>query len=565
MDSLKMSSLADLSDQLPILWASSKVRLEDVFNAQTLATIVLGFFAVRIGIILYRLYFHPLSHFPGPKLAAATTLYRAYYQMIRDGDHVAQWTRLHEKYGSRNPSTFSHSQANDVKALLSESPRTLYCPDKFQSTLPNNHADCLSQLHFRNPKAFDDIFKFNGKFTKAADFYDHLGQSDALFGLVDEAEHKERFKPAADLFSRKKAMEFESLIVGNAQRMGELLLQKCVHNQNPINIAWAFRAVALDVIQDFVFDHVPAHLRGLKDDTFDTLFVRTTWDVMDWTAWCFRNFPLALSFSNCLPHWLRRIMFPGEGANIESFETISKLVEDNLAVGPNWHRDSLLSRMAGKVTLTQLTAECMGTMFGGVINIANMLPYGAFCASQDPALQEELYRELVAVWPDVNGPMPGYDQLSQLPVLNGVVKESLRLMHGIIVGPPRLTPSTGAQIDGYQVPPGVIVTTSSLYCHTNPAVFPDPEKFDPYRWVHSTPEMDKWLVPFSKGKRSCPGKQISIMELFIVQALTFRKFKIEPVNTTIEDFNWKVYVSLHFTGRFFHANLTPRPGVALTA
>lgn len=51
--------------------------------------------------------------------------------------------------------------------------------------------------------------------TKASDFYDHLGQSNALFGLVDEAAHKERFKPVADLFSRTKALEFESVIVNN--------------------------------------------------------------------------------------------------------------------------------------------------------------------------------------------------------------------------------------------------------------------------------------------------------------------------------------------------------------
>jgi hypothetical protein len=96
-------------------------------------------------------------------------------------------------------------------------------------------------------------------------------------------------------------------------------------------------------------------------------------------------------------------------------------------------------------------------MFGGVINIANMLPYGAFCVSQDPALQESLFRELEAAWPDPNTPPPSYDELAQLPILKGVVKESLRLMHGIIVGPPRLTPSQGAVIDGHYVPPNASI------------------------------------------------------------------------------------------------------------
>ncbi|KAK6823230.1 hypothetical protein RU639_006152 [Aspergillus parasiticus] len=84
---------------------------------------------------------------------------------------------------------------------------------------------------------------------------------------------------------------------------------------------------------------------------------------MDWTAWCFRNFPLSLEFSNKLPQWLRRILFPGEAANIESFKEITRIVQDNLACASDWHQDSILSRMAGKIDLQQMTSECMGTMF----------------------------------------------------------------------------------------------------------------------------------------------------------------------------------------------------------
>jgi hypothetical protein len=221
------------------------------------------------------------------------------------------------------------------------------------------------------------------------------------------------------------------------------LIFKASHQgKTPVNIARGFRAVALDIIQDFVFDSVPAHLRGLRDETFDTLFVHTTFDVMDWTAWCFRNFPLSLAFSNKLSQWLRRYLFPGEAANIESFsvrvhpiprwipdrvdlarlttiwnQTITQIVSENLACAPNWRRESLLSRMAGKIDLTQMTAECMGTMFGGVINLANMLPYGAFRVCQDDALQQGLYDELVSVWPNLNEAIPPYDRLEKLPLL----------------------------------------------------------------------------------------------------------------------------------------------------
>jgi hypothetical protein len=103
-----MSSLLfDTWGQVQLLLAANKVhfstiRFDEILNVQLFVTIALGFFAYRVGLVIYRLYFHPLSHFPGPKLAAATTLYRAYWQVWQDGEHVAQFTRLHEQYG-RSP------------------------------------------------------------------------------------------------------------------------------------------------------------------------------------------------------------------------------------------------------------------------------------------------------------------------------------------------------------------------------------------------------------------------------------------------------------------------------
>lgn len=42
--------------------------------------------------------------------------------------------------------------------------------------------------------------------------------------------------------------------------------------------------------------------------------------------------------------------------------------------------------------------------------------------------------------------------------------------------------------------------------HTDPAVFPDPLKFIPERWVGDhDPRMDQYFVPFSKGSRNCLG------------------------------------------------------------
>ena len=48
---------------------------------------------------VYRLYFHPLAKFPGPRLAAASTLWNAYYDLCTPG-LVKKLPKIHKEYGS---------------------------------------------------------------------------------------------------------------------------------------------------------------------------------------------------------------------------------------------------------------------------------------------------------------------------------------------------------------------------------------------------------------------------------------------------------------------------------
>lgn len=48
---------------------------------------------------IYNVYFHPLSHIPGPRLAAVGSFYEFWYDVIKDGTYLWKIEEMHEKYG----------------------------------------------------------------------------------------------------------------------------------------------------------------------------------------------------------------------------------------------------------------------------------------------------------------------------------------------------------------------------------------------------------------------------------------------------------------------------------
>lgn len=53
-----------------------------------------------VTLVVYRLYFHPLAKFPGPKIAAATFLYEIAWDYFGDGAYLFECERMHQIYGS---------------------------------------------------------------------------------------------------------------------------------------------------------------------------------------------------------------------------------------------------------------------------------------------------------------------------------------------------------------------------------------------------------------------------------------------------------------------------------
>ena len=69
-------------------------------SISVLALILLGIVTFQITKYVYRLTFHPLAQFPGPRLAALTHLYGAFYDLSETRSYIKEMPALHEKYGT---------------------------------------------------------------------------------------------------------------------------------------------------------------------------------------------------------------------------------------------------------------------------------------------------------------------------------------------------------------------------------------------------------------------------------------------------------------------------------
>lgn len=145
-------------------------------------------------------------------------------------------------------------------------------------------------------------------------------------------------------------------------------------------------------------------------------------------------------------------------------------------------------------------------------------PAYAHCLAR---LQDEVRNGFVR-YEDITG-----DAVAQLPYLNAVLEETMRLMPPSPVGPPRVSP--GDTVDGVYVPKGVYVSADIWSFTRDPRNVGGPAEpgvFEPSRWIEPG-RTRPYSAPFIIGPRMCIGVNIAWLEMRVTLAKLAYAFDLE--------------------------------------
>ncbi|KAK4502069.1 hypothetical protein PRZ48_007880 [Zasmidium cellare] len=124
-------------------------------------------------------------------------------------------------------------------------------------------------------------------------------------------------------------------------------------------------------------------------------------------------------------------------------------------------------------------------------------------------------------------------EAKQLPYLQAVVYESLRMRPPLIGFFPKVVPPDGENILGYHLPPGTAVGINmSAMLRSKDLFGPDADMFRPERFMEldnvRRKEMERDVeLAFGNGQWMCVGKTIAFMEINKSTFETFRNFDLQ--------------------------------------
>ena len=179
-----------------------------------------------------------------------------------------------------------------------------------------------------------------------------------------------------------------------------------------------------------------------------------------------------------------------------------------------------------RMTDQQLLDEAKTVFLAGHETTANALSWAFVQLSRNPEVARKLRAEISQVLGDRT---PTLADIGRLRYTRMVVDETLRLC------PPAWStirmPLADDTIGGYHIPAGAFVSISPYVVHRHPALWTNPEGFDPERFNPDVPDTRPRYAyfPFGGGPRLCIGQSFALMEATLLLAMICQRFELDLV------------------------------------
>ncbi|CAJ0931761.1 unnamed protein product, partial [Mesorhabditis belari] len=191
----------------------------------------------------------------------------------------------------------------------------------------------------------------------------------------------------------------------------------------------------------------------------------------------------------------------------------------------------LSSRAEGGLTDVDIREEVDTFMFEGHDTTSSSMGWTLWCVAHHPEILKKIQAEVDSVFGSSARSCTSED-LKQLKYLEKVIKESLRLFPSVPIFTRRV--EKDFEIDGHLFPKNCVIGVTPLMIHQNPAVYDNPDVFDPENFSEErvTKRHPFAYIPFSAGPRNCIGQKFALMEEKTMLSWFFRRFNITADSQT---------------------------------
>ncbi|OJD33996.1 cytochrome p450 [Diplodia corticola] len=453
------------------------------------AAAVTGLFT---SIAIRRLFLSPIRNFPGPWQARLTKFYHWYLES-KNMQLFVEIQKLHEKYGD-----FVRTGPREISILRPSAIPLIY----------GGKSPCKKASWYRQSRYEDD--------------------TDNLLAIIDIKKHNQRRRIFDRGFSTKALASYEPRV---QSKVSTLLERLSGFDGKPVNVTEWISYFSFDIMGDVIYSKEYNMLRagdgkivaGGMETTLAKLhegmkmlgLVGTT----PWMLCMLDQAGLAGDFG-VMQEWCRAAMRDKQAAwqpGTEPTDTSSYLLKDFLDDRATTHQtqlsilqDSILLIIAGSDTATSAATNAL------------------YYLTAHPSVYARLQSALDAAFPGGPASVAHDKVFREIPLLDHVVNETMRLKPPACEGLVRETPPQGLTVDGVFIPGGTIVSVPTWAVQRDARWWEEPAEWRPERWEGVNPnEEGLAFLPFSKGIFSCPGKTLAYMELRLLLSRIALTFDIE--------------------------------------